>query len=143
MGKRIGKQQTPTKAGYSDVFDFRQHQKYVKDNILAKPEDDAIGGLRFDGTTYLDYTPASVGNRRTFTISFWFKRSTLSDAYQRIFSANDGTASSITEITINNEGAPNTDNIVIERYLGCTQSRYRTVGVFRDINSCYHLVFAI
>ena len=67
MGRRIGKPQTPTKAGYTDVFDIRQHQKYVKDNILANPKDDATGSVRFDGTDYFRRTPTTNGNRKTWT----------------------------------------------------------------------------
>jgi len=33
--------------------------------------------LRFDGRPYLERTPASAGNRKTWTFSFWLKRAKL------------------------------------------------------------------
>ena len=48
-------------------------------------------------STYLTRTPSSTGNRKTFTISVWVKRSELS-TNQKIFEASpDG--SNRTEIT--------------------------------------------
>ena len=52
------------------------------------------GSLKFspDANSYLERTPTSAGNRRTFTISFWAKRNLngLSDKiYQQRADSND------------------------------------------------------
>ena len=48
--------------------------------------------LRFRSSVsaYLSRTPASAGNRKTFTLSVWFKRGALT-VNHAIFSASDGT----------------------------------------------------
>lgn len=134
MGRRIGKPQTPTKAGYSDVFDTRQHQKYVKDNILANPKDDALGGVRFDTTDYLTRTSSTAGNRKTFTISVWAKRSAL-DASNVIYGPRSG--SEFTLFYFSNQK--------INLYTSTSGSEYQitTEANFRDLNSWYHVVVSV
>ena len=47
------------------------------------------GGLRFDGgkNHYITRTPAGAGNRQTWSLSCWIKRSVLGGVYQNILSA--------------------------------------------------------
>ena len=54
----------------------------------AAAGNDIANSLRFRGNTfgYLQRTPGSSGNRKTFTISFWGKRATLGTE-QHIFGA--------------------------------------------------------
>ncbi len=52
-----------------------------------------------DDNAYLNDTSPQSGNRRTFTISFWFKRSTLG-TYQSLYSAGTtGNYFTLVEIT--------------------------------------------
>ena len=46
--------------------------------------------LRFndDDDANLSFTPSSSGNMKTFTWSFWLKRSTLGNDYHMIYSTN-------------------------------------------------------
>ena len=98
---------------------------------------EVANSCRFDdgSSDYLSRTPSSGGNRRTFTISCWLKRSTLgggkiitgindgSDPYARIFfDTND-----VLKIE-DNDGGTDTD-IVTNR-------------VFRDTSAYYHIVVA-
>lgn len=139
MGRRIGRPQTPTKAGYSDVFDIRQHQKYVKDNILANPKDDALGSVRFDGTAYLSRTPSNAGNTKTWTMSTWVKRGEISTAYNTILSVHSGGSR-------NNIYLLSTDAIDFEWYNAGTATydlSLRTNALLRDVNSWYHIVVNI
>ncbi|BAQ93624.1 lectin domain containing protein [uncultured Mediterranean phage uvMED] len=48
--------------------------------------------LRFNSadSAYLNRTPSSAGNRRTWTWSGWVKRSGLTSAYQKLFGSGDG-----------------------------------------------------
>lgn len=46
--------------------------------------------IKFDDgdSSYLSWTPTSAGNRKTYTISLWFKRGNVSTAYPTIIGAN-------------------------------------------------------
>lgn len=93
--------------------------------------------LRFeDGdTAYLNRTPASASNRRTWTWSGWVKRGNLGTA-QRIFSAGtSGSASGLVLIGFETSNA-------LQMYVdtGSVNSRRITTQVFRDVGSWYHIV---
>ena len=90
--------------------------------------------LRFNSadSAYLNRTPASAGNRKTWTWSGWVKRSGLGEA--PLFGA--GTAS-------NPRGAISfgTDNTLY--FYDQTNSAYvPTAAVFRDVSAWYHIVVA-
>ena len=90
--------------------------------------------LRFeDGdSAYLSWTPASTGNRNTWTWSGWVKRGNLTDGY--LFGAGDGgnrrTAIYFdsNKLTFINRNAPTTYDILT------------TSAVFRDTSAYYHIV---
>ena len=86
--------------------------------------------------TYLTRTQ-SAGNRRTFTISVWVKRSTPS-ARQSIISASiDG--NNETYIWLNS-----TDKLSIRESHGNTSDFVlQTNRLFRDVNAWYHIVLAV
>ena len=87
--------------------------------------------LRFnDGSSdYLNRTPSSAGNRKTFTLSFWIKRGVLSSQDHIAY------ASGYTEI----------------RFTSGDNTMFRNAGgnfglsdaVFRDVSAWYHIVYAI
>ena len=95
--------------------------------------------LRFnDGdSAHLNRTPSSAGNRKTWTLSVWVKRTTI-DANQRIFTAYDGSNvnaecniqfQSDGKIQINNNNT--SDN---------TDTNLKTDRLFRDPSAWYHIV---
>lgn len=90
--------------------------------------------LRFeDGdNAYLSRTPASAGNRKTWTFSAWLKRGNLGSA-QMILAGG----SSDTDRTIIRFGS--SDNIEIDDYTGTYNFRYITNAVFRDVSSFYNI----
>ena len=95
--------------------------------------------LRFRGANnaYLSRTPASAGNRQTWTWSGWVKRGTLG-TYQQIFGAYIGSGSTDTnyfEITFSSS-----DLISITGY--STVYR-RSTAVYRDPSAWYHIVVAL
>ena len=101
--------------------------------------DSALGGkvieksLRFNGDdTYLNRTPTSTSNRRTWTWSAWIKK-TKNDAVQDLFSAYNGSSYNIIRIGSSNElyFQSNTGNIK------------KTSAKLRDTTSWYHIVVAI
>ena len=87
--------------------------------------------LRFNSSdsAYLSRTPASAGNRKTFTISLWVKRCKLRVLQSFISSAND------TIFLFDSS-----DKLCL--YLGASYVRVST-QVFRDVSAWYHLVLVV
>jgi len=88
-------------------------------------------------STYLTRTPSSGGNRKTFTISAWFKKCKLGSNQILVQAATDGSTRS--QITLRSDDA-------IEFYSengGVTKINLKTNRLFRDINAWYHIVVAI
>ena len=96
--------------------------------------------LRFeDGSSaYLNRTPSSAGNRRTWTWSGWFKRGNLSAVEQDLFSA--GNSSTDRFEVILSAAYPN--QLQIYMNTGGTIGSLVTSQVFRDVSAWYHLVIA-
>ena len=98
------------------------------------------GSLRFNSASshYLNRTPASAGNRKTMTFSFWVKRSLISSTQQSIFSAGTGSDNYIAWSSTN-------DYIEMNFRNGGSSSNVFliTTPVFRDISAWYHIVLAI
>ena len=96
--------------------------------------------LRFnDGDSpSLARTPSSEGNRDTFTISFWLKRSVLGTR-QFIINSWNGSTNDYAQIEINTS-----DKIVIQNIVSNSQQLdLRTNRVFRDPSAWYHIVLAV
>ena len=97
--------------------------------------------LRFnnDDSPHLVFTPSSAGNRRTFTISVWFKLSNYSTGERIIFAADDGTDgnNNFDYIAINGN-----DKIFIYNYEGSEGYNLISSQVLRDDAAWYHLVVA-
>ena len=93
--------------------------------------------LRFNSSdsAFLSRTPASAGNRKTFTFAFWYKRSNISTSVeQAVFTTNttyDG-------IRFEN----NTDKL---RFFlnGAASADLTTTQVFRDASAWYHFVISV
>jgi len=96
--------------------------------------------LRFNSadSAYLSRTPASAGNRKTMTFSFWVKRSLISSTQQSIFSAGTSSDNYIAWSSTN-------DYIEINLRNGGSASNVFliTTPVFRDVSAWYHIVLAI
>lgn len=95
--------------------------------------------LRFNSadTAYLNRTPGSAGNRKTFTISIWFKRSSFG-VLSKLISA--GTASgAFTSLEI-----PTDNTFKFLHYDGATVTWYiQTTQVFRDPSAWAHLLISV
>jgi len=114
--------------------------------ILSGNVASAIGGgyevansCRFnDGdSAYMHKTPASDGNRRTWTISFWIKRGVLS-GYHKAFSFFDD-ANNNTQFSFEDS------NIIrlLNMTSGSVDLDLRTNQLFRDPSAWYHIVVAV
>jgi hypothetical protein len=90
-------------------------------------------------STYFTRTPASGGNRRTFTFSTWIKRSDISARFQLLFCANNFSGSNLNSQIFFNQSnqlaTTVTNNGTNVSYLLSTQ-------LFRDVSAWYHIVIA-
>ena len=90
-------------------------------------------------STYLSRTPSSAGNRRTFTISVWFKRTAL-ETFNYIFDCDGGSTQSENQLGLYE------DRIGFGVWNTSTSSSaiiVRTNRKLRDTNAWYHIVCAV
>ena len=92
--------------------------------------------LRFNSadSAYLSRTPASAGNRKTWTWSGWVKRGVLGSSFQTIFGAGTG-GNAEASIRFNSD-----DTLEFYAWTGSYNARLLTTQVFRDVSAWYHLV---
>jgi hypothetical protein len=94
--------------------------------------------LRFNSadSAYLSRTPASAGNRTTWTWSGWVKRAALSATQGGLFGARDSTSSYFQLYY------PSGDALRVIWY-DTSQKFADTAAVFRDSSAWYHVVLAV
>jgi hypothetical protein len=94
--------------------------------------------FRASASAYLNRTPASAGNRKTFTWSGWVKRGALASNYN-FFSTWSGGGSATGYMRFNPD-----DTLDIFDYTGSAYVwRVNTTQVFRDPSAWYHIIIAI
>lgn len=95
--------------------------------------------LRFNSgsSDYLNRTPASSGNQKTMTFSFWAKRSTLSSATD-VISQGSGSA-----CHINFDGSNQIEMNLRNSVDGASNVFLITSQLFRDVSAWYHIVLAL
>ena len=86
--------------------------------------------------SYLNRTPSSTGNRRTFTVSVWLKRSRLGSPESHITNINTGN-NPYGRILFKTD-----DTLRIDDYEGSQDTSIITNRKFRDVNAWYHIVVA-
>jgi hypothetical protein len=116
-----------------------------KDLLFSSEKYGVAKSLRFraSATAYLNRTPASAGNRTTWTYSFWFKRGQLSSTNQMKFLiASSGSA--LTQIFFEKSGNPNPDMLCVyeTNSSGTLITDVRWSPVFRDPSAWYHFVIS-
>ena len=96
--------------------------------------------LRFNtgDSAYLDRTPGSAGNQKTWTWSAWVKRSGSLGSYQHIFNPVYG-GDGVNEATIRFD---NSDRFEVYDS-GTTRGVLVTTQKFRDVSAWYHIVVAL
>ena len=109
--------------------------------MLASGEDAGFAikrSLRFNATDTPELTrvPSTAGNTKTFTISFWAKRSKLSST-QMIVQTGDTYANLFRAYWDGN------DNFRFHQYNGSYVMSYITSAQYRDVGAWYHFVIAI
>ena len=94
--------------------------------------------LRFNSadSAYLNRTPASAGNRRTFTWSGWVKRAGLGGDQQLFYAAPS--TSDTSHIRFDSD-----DTLHVFEYTGSFTWRLQTSQVFRDVSAWCHILIAV
>jgi len=117
----------------------------IGSNILAGASGQGgyflTNSLRFrsSASAYLNRTPASATNQKTWTWSGWVKRGTLGTYNFGLIFCDTGSNANKNEF-----GFFNTDSLFFEYTNGgITQADLKTTQVFRDPSAWYHIVLAV
>jgi hypothetical protein len=94
--------------------------------------------LRFNSadSAYLNRTPGTASNRKTWTWSAWVKRSEISTTERTFFSAGTDSNNFTALAWIN-------DALYLQNYTGGSQVVTNTTAVYRDASAWYHIVLAL
>ena len=99
--------------------------------------------LRFNSadSTYLNRTPASASNRRTFTFSAWVKRSFVGTGADNSLLDAYVDNSNRTQVTFG--GTANAQLYLVNVVSGTSSTSLGTAAVFRDASAWYHIVYSV
>tara|TARA_Y100001938_G_scaffold106979_1_gene146110 strand:+ start:19043 stop:22162 length:3120 start_codon:yes stop_codon:yes gene_type:complete len=89
-------------------------------------------------TCNLKRTFSSAGNRKIYTVAFWVKRSSISNAKQILFSSGGSGDSNTNEISFRSN-----DTLEFYLYPSTSMSRLATAAKFRDVSAWYHVTVAV
>ena len=116
--------------------------------ILGTNSVKAAGGfevansLRFnDGSSdTLTRTPGSASNRKTFTISFWVKRSSVDSSHKNVFSSGAYSSTQMTQVFFEA-----TDELIFSDFTSSPSQNFNltTNRKFRDPSAWYHIFIAV
>lgn len=96
--------------------------------------------FRSSASAYLNRTPASAGNQKTWTYSLWLKRGALSTVQNLLIVGSNVTGQQSTQFGLNN------DNTIqfFDGLAGISTSIiFDTTQVFRDPSAWYHIILAV
>ena len=129
---------TPQSAG--GIYTSSQQLQYQGQGVWPQAVNNPLtNSLRFrsSASAYLSRTPASAGNRRTFTFSAWAKIGGL-DTRRIIFGTGDTSLDNSFEFEFYND-----NKLRIANYVAGLQINLITTSVYRDPSAWYHLVMAV
>jgi hypothetical protein len=117
----------------------------INNNLLLAAEDGGYvidRSLRFraSASAYLNRTPASAGNRRTWTWSGWVKRGRLGTDIHSFFGTQQG-VSDVPRAGLQFESG----NTLTFFYnpTGSSSNFLTTAAVFRDVSAWYHIILSV
>ena len=134
-GGFIGKENITDNTTASGVYNLSEVGQKIALNEYPPARFTPSRSLRFrqSASAYLGRTFSSVGNRKTWTYSFWFKRGNQNENLYRFLYAGNGSTS---ETGIYLTG----DRLQVEYYVAPTNYYVRSEQVFRDPTAWYHFV---
>ena len=129
---------TPTVESASGTWTLAEAYQNIGNWPMAQSQ--IQNSLRFndDDSAYLSRTPASAGNRKTFTWSGWVKRSQATDANGDILFSG--------RIDDNNRDSFGFAQGIIQVFnvsSGSVTTQFDTTAVFRDSSAWYHVLFSV
>jgi len=88
----------------------------------------------------LTRTPGSASNRRTFTISFWVKRSSIDSAHKNVFSSGAYSSTQMTQVFFEA-----TNELIFSDFTSSPSQNFNltTNRKFRDPSAWYHIFIAV
>ena len=141
-GGVVGPANDPTTSTASGVWGLKEHAEAVGAGEWPGPivQYQIQRSLRFNSadSAYLSRTPASAGNRKTWTWSAWVKRSEVSSVYDCLFSTGYSGNNYIVIWYRNDLGG----QLQIQEYNSGINFEIRTTAVYRDTSAWFHIVFA-
>ena len=110
-------------------------------NSLSGGGYEISNSLRFNDndTPKLTFTPGSAGNRRTFTLSVWFKLQSNTTTERILLAADDGTGGNNNFDYI---AVKQSSQILVYGYEGSENQSLISTQALRDPSAWYHLVVA-
>ena len=125
----------------SGVWRLRDAFNYIKAGLWPVAGNYPVGNsLRFNSgsSDYLNRTPASSGDKKTFTYSTWVKRNNFGSYMTLLFATTDTTQYYGSFIQFYDD-----NTLAISDYTGSYNARLITSQVFRDTSAWYHIVLAV
>jgi hypothetical protein len=112
---------------------------FTSSGALTPLTNNLTNSLRFrsSASAYLNRTPASATNRKTWTWSGWVKIGQIS-TFKTLLNCSDGSGSN--EVII---GIQANDTLQVYSYIGAYQLQLITTQLFRDPSAWYHIVVAV
>ena len=129
---------TVNAAGASGVFLLSQQADYQSRNAWPPYKIEESLWFRRSALGYLNRTPASASNQKTWTWSGWVKRGSLG-SFQRFFTARNDINDESAGLRFDN--SDKLDFIFQQDGSASITGRLVTTQVFRDSSAWYHIVF--
>ena len=139
-GGIIGPVNTPTADLATGVWELEEQYQAQVGGIWPPIPAIGLNSARFNSgsSDYLNRTPGSTSNRRTWTFSTWLKKSAISGANQKIFEGGvDG--NSLTDVLFKTDESFR----FYSEDAGITKINLVTNSLFRDPSAWYHIVVAV
>jgi len=99
--------------------------------------------FRSSASAYLNRTPASASNRKTFTWSGWIKRGSLGASRRNMISAGTWSSGNLISAIAFDNSTADALYVFCDIFGTGNQWQLRTTQVFRDPSAWYHIVVAI
>jgi hypothetical protein len=132
----------PSQTSASGVWTLDEAMQATKSNTwpVANVPDPISRSLRFrsSASAYLNRTPATAGNRRTFTYSAWVKRGAQGTYQTLLWATTDTTQYFGSFIQFYDD-----NTFAISDYRGSYNAQLITSQVLRDPSAWYHIVWAV
>jgi len=141
-GGIIGPVNTPTADVATGVWELEEQYQAQVGGIWPPIPAIGLNSCRFNSASndYLTRTPSSASNRKTFTISFWVKRSSVDSSHKNVFSSGTYSSTQMTQVFFEA-----TDELIFSDFTSSPSQNFNltTNRKFRDPSAWYHIFIAV